>query len=51
VIDEDIAATRTSGLSEEQICADSRGLARQPVLDVIKLVKYRADFYGRRCRQ
>jgi hypothetical protein len=47
VIDEDIAATRTSGLSEEQICADSRSLARQPVLDVVKLVKYRADFYGR----
>jgi hypothetical protein len=24
-----------------------RGVSRQPVLDVIKLVKYRADFYGR----
>jgi hypothetical protein len=23
-----------------------RAISRQPVLDVIKLVKYRADFYG-----
>jgi len=34
------------GLSTKALFALIRAASRQPVLDVIKLVKYRADFYG-----
>jgi AhpD family alkylhydroperoxidase len=35
------------GFSTKALFALIRTVSRQPVLDVIKLVKYRADFYGR----
>jgi alkylhydroperoxidase family enzyme len=35
------------GFSAKALFAFIRTVSRQPVLDVIKLVKYRADFYGR----
>ena len=35
------------GFSTKALFALIRMVSRQPVLDVIKLVKYRADFYGR----
>ena len=35
------------GLGTKALFALIRVASRQPVLDVIKLVKYRADFYGR----
>ena len=35
------------GLGTKALFAFIRTVSRQPVLDVIKLVKYRADFYGR----
>ena len=35
------------GFSSKTLFAFIRTVSRQPVLDVIKLVKYRADFYGR----
>jgi AhpD family alkylhydroperoxidase len=35
------------GFGTKALFALIRTLSRQPVLDVIKLVKYRADFYGR----
>ncbi|HEY3816841.1 MAG TPA: hypothetical protein VGL81_06715 [Polyangiaceae bacterium] len=34
------------GLGTKALFALIRAVSRQPVLDVIKLVKYRADFYG-----
>ncbi len=34
------------GLGTKALFATIRTFSRQPVLDVIKLVKYRADFYG-----
>src|SRR5215467_4525456 len=34
-------------LGTKALFALIRAVSRQPVLDVIKLVKYRADFYGR----
>lgn len=34
------------GFSTKALFALIRALSRQPVLDVVKLVKYRADFYG-----
>ncbi len=34
------------GFSTKALFALIRAVSRQPVLDVIKLVKYRADFYG-----
>ena len=34
------------GLGTKALFALIRSVSRQPVLDVIKLVKYRADFYG-----
>jgi AhpD family alkylhydroperoxidase len=34
------------GLGTKALFALIRTLSRQPVLDVVKLVKYRADFYG-----
>ena len=35
------------GFSTKALFALIRTVSRQPVLDVVKLVKYRADFYGR----
>jgi len=35
------------GFGTKALFALIRSVSRQPVLDVIKLVKYRADFYGR----
>ena len=35
------------GFGTKALFALIRVASRQPVLDVIKLVKYRADFYGR----
>lgn len=35
------------GFGTKTLFALIRAVSRQPVLDVIKLVKYRADFYGR----
>jgi hypothetical protein len=35
------------GFGTKVLFALIRIVSRQPVLDVIKLVKYRADFYGR----
>lgn len=35
------------GFGTKVLFALIRAISRQPVLDVIKLVKYRADFYGR----
>src|SRR5438445_10545638 len=35
------------GFGTKALFALIRTASRQPVLDVIKLVKYRADFYGR----
>src|SRR5215813_2335979 len=35
------------GLGTRVLFALIRAISRQPVLDVIKLVKYRPDFYGR----
>jgi len=35
------------GFGTKALFALIRAVSRQPVLDVIKLVKYRADFYGR----
>jgi uncharacterized peroxidase-related enzyme len=35
------------GFGSRVLFALIRAISRQPVLDVIKLVKYRADFYGR----
>ena len=35
------------GFGTKALFALIRTLSRQPVLDVVKLVKYRADFYGR----
>lgn len=35
------------GLGTKALFALIRAVSRQPVLDVIKVVKYRADFYGR----
>jgi hypothetical protein len=35
------------GFGTKALFALIRTVSRQPVLDVIKLVKYRADFYGR----
>src|SRR5262249_27188100 len=37
---------RGHGLGTKALFALIRALSRQPVLDVIKLVRYRADFYG-----
>ena len=34
------------GFGTKALFALIRTVSRQPVLDVIKLVKYRADFYG-----
>ena len=34
------------GFGTKALFALIRAVSRQPVLDVIKLVKYRADFYG-----
>jgi hypothetical protein len=34
------------GLGTKALFALIRAVSRQPVLDVIKLVKYRPDFYG-----
>ena len=34
------------GFGTEVLFTLIRSVSRQPVLDVIKLVKYRADFYG-----
>src|SRR6201981_187256 len=34
------------GFATKALFALIRTMSRQPVLDVIKLVKYRADFYG-----
>jgi hypothetical protein len=34
------------GLGTKALFALIRTVSRQPVLDVIKLVRYRADFYG-----
>jgi uncharacterized peroxidase-related enzyme len=38
---------RGHGLGTKALFALIRAVSRQPVLDVIKLVKYRADFYGK----
>jgi hypothetical protein len=38
---------RSHSFSTKALFALIRAVSRQPVLDVIKLVKYRADFYGR----
>ena len=35
------------GFGTKAVFALIRAVSRQPVLDVIKLVKYRTDFYGR----
>ena len=35
------------GFGTKALFALIRTASRQPVLDVLKLVKYRADFYGR----
>jgi len=35
------------GFGAEALFALIRAVSRQPVLDVVKLAKYRADFYGR----
>jgi hypothetical protein len=35
------------GLGTKALFALIRAVTRQPVVDVIKLVKYRADFYGK----
>jgi uncharacterized peroxidase-related enzyme len=37
---------RGHGLGTKALFAIIRAASRQPVLDIIKLVKYRADFYG-----
>jgi hypothetical protein len=34
------------GFGTKALFAIIRAISRQPVLDVIKLVKYRSDFYG-----
>jgi hypothetical protein len=34
------------GFGTKALFAVIRTVSRQPVLDVVKLVKYRADFYG-----
>ena len=34
------------GFGTKALFAFIRTVSRQPVLDVVKLVKYRADFYG-----
>jgi len=38
---------RGHGFGAKILFAVIRAFSRQPVLDVIKLVKYRADFYGK----
>jgi hypothetical protein len=38
---------RSHSFSTKALFDFIRAVSRQPVLDVIKLVKYRADFYGR----
>jgi hypothetical protein len=39
------------GFGTKALFALIRAASRQPVLDIIKLVKYRPDFYGDRCRR
>jgi hypothetical protein len=41
---------RGRGFATKTLFMVIRAMPRQPVLDVIKLVRYRADFYGRPMR-